>query len=436
MPGVENTVGYLSSGTSIEPKTTSESSAMIHRSLGSLVDIQQNGPRGANKLFSTNWLMPAFYRQFGKQSLSVRTMLSLEPATITKRRYPLLFQTGETAYGLSIVDGQHPHNFFMELAARYDFKLSERSQLFVYGGPVGDAALGPTAFPHRASSSENPLAPIGHHMQDATHIASDVITVGGVEGPVQLEVSAFQGREPGENRWSIRGGKPDSFSGRITLAPYKTVSAQFSTGRIKNPEALDPALDTMRMTASIHHDLQLSSGHLSSSLIWGRNEDLKNGARRIFNSYNLEITSKFLRRNWVWTRIENVDRDRSLLPVETQTGPVCRLCGVVGFGTSLEDTAESRQSLHRILGPNGVPVTIEEEPIGRIQAYTVGYERTLAFPAVPSWMSSGIGLQVTMYSLPPHLVKIYGTHPATVAMFLRLRPTGNMSEHMKSMHHQ
>src|SRR5690349_18749803 len=100
MPGVENSVGYLASGTSIEPRTTSESESMIHASLGNwtlmfhanafLSDIQQSGPRGGDKLFSTNWLMPMMTRQFGRQTLTFRTMLSLEPATITKKMYPLL----------------------------------------------------------------------------------------------------------------------------------------------------------------------------------------------------------------------------------------------------------------------------------------------------------------------------------------------------------
>src|SRR6267142_6453829 len=156
MPGVENSVGYLASRTSIEPQTTSESSSMLHGTLGNwtlmfhsnafLVDVQQSGSQGHDKLFSSNWLMPMVTRQFGRHTVTFRTMLSLEPATITKRRYPLLFQTGETAYGLSIVDGQHPHDFVMELAAKYEFKFSESSQAFIYGGPVGEAALGPTAF--------------------------------------------------------------------------------------------------------------------------------------------------------------------------------------------------------------------------------------------------------------------------------------------------
>src|SRR5436190_10626297 len=188
MPGVENSVGYLASGTSIEPRTTSESIPMVHTSLGNwtfmfhanafLADIQQSGARGRDKSFSTNWMMPMLTRQFGRQGLTFRTMLSLEPLTVTKKQYPLLFQTGETANGLSIIDGQHPHDFVMELTGRYDFKLTDRSQLFVYGGPTGEAALGPTGFPHRASASENPVAVIGHHQQDSTHIAANVITLG------------------------------------------------------------------------------------------------------------------------------------------------------------------------------------------------------------------------------------------------------------------
>src|SRR5439155_18285515 len=112
MAGMENTVGSFSSGTSIEPKTTSESSAMVHKSLGNwalmlhanafLVDTQQSGARGQDKLFSLNWIMSMLQRQSGRHTIMMRTMISLEPATVTKRRYPLLFQTGETAYGLPI----------------------------------------------------------------------------------------------------------------------------------------------------------------------------------------------------------------------------------------------------------------------------------------------------------------------------------------------
>jgi len=87
-----------------------------------------------------------------------------------------------------------------------------------------------------------------------------------------------------------------------------------------------------------------------------------------------------------------------------------------------------------VLGPNGVPVTVEEEPIGRVQAYNVGYERELSGRFSLPKINTGIGFQITMYSLPPQLASVYGSHPATVAVFLRFRPAGNMTEHMKLMH--
>ena len=407
MAGMENTVGFLASGTSIEPKTTSESDPMVVKTRGSwtfmfhanafLVDTQQSGPRGHDKLFSTNWLMPMLMHQSGRNTITFRTMLSLEPATVTDRRYPELFQKGEIAYGLPIIDGQHPHELFMELAGRYEFKLSDRSQIFVYGGPVGEPALGPTAYPHRSSASENPVATLGHHEQDSTHISNSVITLGFTGGPLQLEASTFHGREPGENRWNIDKGKPDSFASRLTIGLNKNLSGQFSIGRINSREALEPNLDTLRTTASIHYNRQFSFGHISSSLIWGRNKDLDHDRSRIFNSYALESTVKFLKRNWAWTRIENVDRDRTLLVGETRAA-----------------------------------LNIEEEPIGRVQAYTFGYERDL--PIRISALNVGLGVQATAYGVPLPLKAVYGNRPAGLSVFLRLRPTGNMMEHMRQMH--
>jgi len=404
MAGMENSVGTFSSGTSIEPLTTSESSDMIHMTLGKwdfmfhgvafILDAQQSGPRGRDKFFSTNWAMPAFIRKFGSSALTLRTMFSIEPLTVTHRRYPLLFQTGETAFGRAIVDGQHPHDFFIELAGRYDHMLNEKTQFFVYGGPVGEPALGPPAFPHRASASENPVAVLGHHYQDSTHLSNNVITLGFSGGPVQLEASTFHGGEPNENRWNIDKGAPDSFASRLTMSPLKTLTGQFSIGRINDREPSEPGMDTLRTTASVQHNLRFMSGHVASSLIWGRNKDVHDDERRIFNSYTFESTVQF-GKNWTWTRIENVDRDASLLSGE-------------------------------------VDGHADETPIGRVQAWTFGYERDLPVGSAP--IRLGLGVQATVYGLPAMLKPIYGDHPASFAFFLRLRPKGNMMLHMQGMH--
>ena len=175
-----------SSGASSQPistpipmlmKTHGAWSFMFHAN-AFVVEEQQSSSRGGDKVFSTNWFMPMASRKLPRGVFSIRAMLSLEPATVTAEQYPLLFQLGETAFGKAIADGQHPHNLFMELAVLYDVKLGTRTLLSLYAAPVGDPAIGPAAYPHRASASENPLAALGHHQEDSTHIADDVVTLG------------------------------------------------------------------------------------------------------------------------------------------------------------------------------------------------------------------------------------------------------------------
>ena len=92
-------------------------------------------PRGRDKLFSVNWAMVMAQRATAHGQWTFASMFSLEPATITGRYYPELFQQGETAFGKAIVDGQHPHDLFMELAAMYDLNLGERGLASLYAAP-------------------------------------------------------------------------------------------------------------------------------------------------------------------------------------------------------------------------------------------------------------------------------------------------------------
>jgi len=115
----------------------------------------------------------------------------------------MLFQTGETAYGKPIVNGQHPHNFVMELSLQYAHRLGKHAVWDLYYAPVGDPALGPVAYPHRASAMEIPQATLGHHWEDSTHILYNVATAGISYKAVRLEASGFHGAEPDEYRWDI-----------------------------------------------------------------------------------------------------------------------------------------------------------------------------------------------------------------------------------------
>src|SRR5579871_3933155 len=277
---IDEILHHSTSGTSAEPNSTPMPMLMTSKGEWMLMfhgvvflnAIQQSGPRGADKVFSTNWFMPMAQRRLGPGTLTLRTMVSLEPVTITKRFYPELFQQGETAFGKPIVDGQHPHDFIMELAALYDLKLGENSLLSVYAAPMGDPAMGPPAYPHRESASEDPIAPLGHHLQDSTHVADDVITVGFTHRNVRLEASGFHGREPDEFRWDIDSGKIDSWSTRVTVNPGQNWSAQYSISQLHSPEALAPGEDVRRMTASLTYNRPIHNGNWASMLLWGRNQ--------------------------------------------------------------------------------------------------------------------------------------------------------------------
>jgi len=142
MDGAMGTAGgWYSSGTSQIPKASPMEmlsrrgggwNFMLHGVLFA-VHTNQSGPRGQDKFFAPNWFMPMASRRLGPGTLTLRSMLSLEPATVTHRRYPLLFQTGETAWDIPIINGQHPHHFIMELGAAYQLRLGERTALSFYG---------------------------------------------------------------------------------------------------------------------------------------------------------------------------------------------------------------------------------------------------------------------------------------------------------------
>lgn len=225
-------------------------------------DTQQSGPRGGDKLYSPNWFMVDAEHRLGEEgAFQVHLMLSLDPATITDRRYPLLFQTGETAFGKPIVDGQHPHDFIMALGFQYARSFGNNTTLELYFAPVGDPAIGPIAYPHRASAMELPQATISHHWQDSTHIANDVITVGVAYKKVKLEASGFYGSEPDEFRWDIDSGPINSWSTRLWYFPGKNWAAQFSVGHLTHPEALESG-DQTRTTASLEYSKPMPGGEL------------------------------------------------------------------------------------------------------------------------------------------------------------------------------
>jgi len=341
---------------------------------------QQGGPRGAGKAESVNWLMLMEQHKLGRGSIMFREMFSAESLTAPHPGFPELFQTGETYHGQPLVDHQHPHNVFSELALYYTRPISDKISWLFYGAPAGEPALGPVAFMHRASASELPMAPLSHHLQDSTHTSFGVITTGLDVDRFRIEGSVFNGREPDEKRYGIQFAPLDSWSARLSVAASRNWTAQYSYGRLERPEALEPG-SQRRQTASVEYVRPFASGSWATSLVWGRVHKVL--ANHNLNSYLLETTVDFKLRNYAFSRMELVDKDE-LFP--------------------------------------GNPLL----PSFRIGAYTFGGARDLV--QSPLWQLA-LGADVTFYTKPSILDSAYGKNPVSFQIFMRVRPALSHHEH-------
>lgn len=260
-----------------------------------------SGPRGDDKLYSTSMAMLSAEHDTGWGRIQFKSMMSLEPL-MDARGYPNLFATGETAGGEALVDRQHPHDLFMELAARVDVNVAEGTSLFLYGGPVGEPAIGPSAFMHRKSAGNNPEPPITHHWFDSTHITYGVVTGGISSRHFQLEASAFRGQEPDEHRWDIETPKLDSWAVRGTWNPTPRWAIQASYAELKQPEALHPGEDEHRFTASASY----SSGAVSAMAAFSAKNRVPG---ETLTAWLGEVNWDLDDRNALFGRVENVAND-------------------------------------------------------------------------------------------------------------------------------
>ena len=341
----------------------------------------QGGPRGDDQFGSLNWAMFMASRDLLGGRFQARTMLSLDAATVTNRGYPLLLQSGETDRGQPLVDRQHPHDFWMELAVMYEHALSHSIGVTVYAAPSGEPALGPVAFMHRPSAMDNLAAPLSHHWQDATHISFGVLTAGLFGRHWKLEGSAFNGREPNEERWGFDRLRLDSYSGRFTMHMDSSWVFSAGYGFLKSAEALKPSESMHRVTASALYGRKLGmDGQIATSVIWGANR--RSG--RTTHSVLVESEAVLDRRNTILGRLELVQKTAEdlVLPI-----------GSLGF------TPDSTFT---------------------VAAASVGYIREVVRT---SQATVGIGFQTTLDLVPTELQPFYGSRtPAGAMFFVRIHP--------------
>lgn len=280
-------------------------------------DFSGKGSRGGHEVDAPDWLMFMGQRQVGKNGLfHFSIMSSLDAPLGGNDGYPLLFQSGEAYKGKSIVDRQHPHDLFSELAVSYSQALSKKSEVFVYVGYPGEPALGPVAFMHRPSALDNPDAPITHHWVDATHITFGVATLGVRYGQFKLEGSSFTGREPDENRYDFDKARFDSWSSRLSFSPTENWALQVSHGFIKSPELLHPEEDVNRTTASAIYSKELANNStINATALWGVNKVQHRGGENailIEGQWRKNKLAFHSRYEWVQKGIEELSLDEAI----------------------------------------------------------------------------------------------------------------------------
>jgi hypothetical protein len=390
MPGlVWSSMSLESSGTAWQPQSTPMAYPMIHMMSGEwmwmangwayLVYDHQGGDRGADKTFSNNMFMVMGRRELGPGVLGVRAMMTLEPTTIGRSGYPLLLQTGETSNGRTpLIDRQHAHDLFMELAASYSLPVNQTDRAFVYLGLPGEPALGPATFMHRFSGMDSPEAPITHHWLDSTHISYGVATAGySWHDTVKVEGSIFTGREPDQSRWDIETPRMDSQSLRLTINPTHDWSLQVSYGHLNSPEQLEPDVDQDRVTASATYNRRFGAdgeSNWQTTLAWGH---LNNEPGHALDGFLLESAVSFNHTHTVFARFENVQKDELFQAPSPMAGDIFR-----------------------------------------VNKLSVGY--IYDFPATHG-VQFGVGALGSILFLPRELDDFYGHNPTSYMLFGRVR---------------
>jgi len=322
---------------------------------------------------SQNWLMGALERRGPRSGVRVLAMVTAEPFSLGALGSPQAFQTGETYRNAPIIDYQHPHDLVMQLAADVS-RQAGPAALGLTTALVGTPAIGPPPFMHRASGTENPQSPLGHHYLDSTHVTHGVVTGMVRARGLGVEASLFRGREPDERRTDVDLGRLDSYALRLSWARGGW-TAQVSSAWLEQPERLSP-YDSVKRSASISHGVAVGGGSLDWTAAVGQNRE----AFGHLEAYLLEATWRRPGQWAVYARAELVAKD------------------ILDAG----------------FHPVGVGHRHRQSNVG---AVTLGGTRDLL---TRRWGTLGLGGDVTGYRVPANLREAYGS-PLSFHAFVRYR---------------
>jgi hypothetical protein len=347
------------------------------------------GPSGARDFESINHFMVMAERPMGAWTMSLLGTFSLEPATLRPEGSPLLFQRGETYQGTLIIDRQHAHDLFAQLAAAWDRPLGGAMHVRLLAAIRGEPTVGPEAFSHRASAAEIPMAPLSHHNLDSTHITDDVLAAGWSMKRLTIEGSVFHGAEPDENRWDLDQGKIDSYAGRLAWRPG-SFEFQVSACRREEPEAVEDG-DQTRQTASVAWEHTLPHGSIAVLGASGRNL-LPDG--EVEWGHLAETTWNLYERHFLYGRIEQVDRD-----------------------------------LYELINKAQRPAGVDAKRV-HVESLVLGY--AFALPLLHEAQTAA-GAALGFYRFDDRLDDVYGSFPVSLWVYLRFR-FGSPGGHVHHAH--
>ena len=364
-----------SSGTSWQPDSSPMYMKPLHSfggfEFGAMGTIQagyvdDGGKRGDKGFFSNSMVMLMGRKDLSGGALGLHFMSSLDPILNGDHGVPNLFQNGFTVRGVDISDRKDPHNIFAEIALSYSHPLSKDWDAFLYGGPVGEPALGNVMYLHRTSGLEIPEAPISHDWFDGSHISFGVATLGLVfKKKWKFEGSAFNSDEPTKNLYGIGRIALNSASARMSFNPSREWSLSASYGYLKSEE------NEHRITVSAAYSHNFDNGdNISATAYFGQNivqESVNSNAWLAEATYTHAKTSFF-------TRFERVDKP------------------------DLIDVPVGNYAIHKLL-------------VGAVHNF---YSKDR--------LEYGLGAYAGVYSFPSSLNAFYGKNPITFGVFLRIRP--------------
>ncbi|MEB3327629.1 MAG: hypothetical protein VKQ33_00175 [Candidatus Sericytochromatia bacterium] len=337
----------------------------------------QDGPRGGRAWGLTNWQQVSGVRALGPGLLALRSRTSLEPWTLPAGGLPQLFQTGGGTQAQPLVDRQAPQEALSELSARLTWPLSDHAGLVLYGGLVGEPALGPAAAWQRPSAADNAWAPLVPAVPDAARVCHGVVTAGLELGAWRLEGSAFNGREASGDLGGLRLRPLDAWAARLSWVPDPRWVLQASTARLRAPAPRLPG-DVERSTASATVVQPVPGGLWATTALWGHQRAASAGTERrglgLESQYDFGATHLYGRAEW---------GDVAGLPAVDATGG------------------------------------------HRLGAFTVGLARDLDWSEA---FDLAIGADATTCEVPADLASLYGEAPLSWRVYARLRPPGQRAD--------